>query len=215
MAAAIVAFTGAGDGGLNADRAVRTVVASPDVQGVQPLKEIGYAAGDLPGLGDQIHRSGSDIDDRCSGDADLRQDVGGADIIRARRGDASAGVDEASLPKRHGVAPRIAVGVESIDAVVFGNDKDHVVNALVGYGDVRNIERLRINVAVHGVREKLAEAVGVDVTGRQGGFVRVRPHARTVVVIRPDVHLGECHSQIEANNAKDGEENTHKGPAVC
>jgi len=98
------------------------------------------------------------------------EDIGVADYADA------AGFQEADVPER--IDRR--VGVEGIDAVVLGGDVEDVVGAFAGDGDMRDVERLGVDVAVHLQREPLAELGGTDSRRRERGFVEIGAGAGVV-----------------------------------
>ena len=57
---------------------------------------------------------------------------------------------------------------------MLGGDEDHVVDALARDFEVRHVQRLRVNVAIHRQREKLPELRGIDVAGGEDCFAEIR-----------------------------------------
>jgi hypothetical protein len=82
-----------------------------------------------------------------------------------------------------------AVGVESVGAVVFGDDIDDVVVPAAD-GDVGHVEGLGVNLAVHRVGKEFPEIGAVDIGSREGGFVLVPAVAGLVVVVGRQGNLG-------------------------
>ena len=78
------------------------------------------------------------------------------------------GIDEADVPQQ---PCECALRIESVDAVVFRCHIDNVVVAQAGDVDVRNVERLGVDLTVDGTRKQLAELFGVDV-GRGSAWFR-------------------------------------------
>src|SRR5882724_7560624 len=74
------------------------------------------------------------------------------------------------------------IGVEGVDAVVFGGDVEHVARALSGDFDVGYEERLGVNRAVYFERAELAEVLGIDVLRRQDFFGECGAGAGVVVL---------------------------------
>ena len=62
------------------------------------------------------------------------------------RSDAVAGIGKVHLPER---SCRRTVGVEGVHAVVFRGDEENVVFAFAGDVDIREVEGLGVDVAVH------------------------------------------------------------------
>src|SRR5439155_19251497 len=112
-------------------------------------------------------------------DSDYRVDV--ADFAGiARRNGRDARPEEGLLPV---LDTRACIRVKGIDAVVLGGDQNDVVRAPL-YQEVRDIERLGIDLAVHGAREKLAKCRRSHVGRSQYGFIRILTGPEVVVVMR-------------------------------
>src|SRR5437762_11126724 len=71
------------------------------------------------------------------------------------------------MPQRRGGS---SVGVESVDTIVFGGDEENVVFAFAWDFDIRKIERLGVDVAVHFQGKELAELGGIDVCRSENFF---------------------------------------------
>ena len=117
---------GAGISGGDLGGAAGELCASGDVEGVQALMIC--AGGILRHADDKdcAIRSGAAIDDRGGSDADLRRDLAAAVIVAG----GFVGAEHGGLPKL-----RAGVGIEGVDAVVFGGDK-HDILRLPGDGEV-------------------------------------------------------------------------------
>src|SRR5436309_6656275 len=115
---------------------------------MQPLE----VTGRFLGLRYDVERAGGGIDHGRSGDSDYRVDVAGFTGIGRRNGRDTCS-EEALLPV---LDARARIRVEGIDAVVHGGHENDVVRAPL-YRGVRDIERLGIDLAVHGAREQLPE----------------------------------------------------------
>src|SRR5260370_39511750 len=86
------------------------------------------------------------VDDRRACDANFGVDVSVVDEGGGNRANALPGIDETRVPKRRGALP---IGVEGVNTVMLGSDVNDVVNAaLMREGDLRNVKRLRVDVAV-------------------------------------------------------------------
>jgi len=107
-------------------------------------------------FGADVEGIGGRIDDGSGGDADFGNEVAGFTGVGVRDG-GFTGKEHGGFPK---LLTRTGVGVEGIDEVAFGGDKDDVVFLAVGHGEVGNIERLSVDVARNG-------AVFVDGAGEQ------------------------------------------------
>ena len=80
------------------------------------------------------------------------------------------------------------VGVEGVQLVVHRRDIQHVPDDTVD-GHATDIQRLRVDRAVDGIRVQLPEARGVDISGGQDRLRQVRARPLRVVTIREDVDL--------------------------
>jgi len=93
-----------------------------------------------------VERSGRWVDDRRARDTNFGVDVSGADEGGGNRANALPGIDETRVPKRRGALP---ISVEGVNTVMLGSDVNDVMNAaLMREGDLRNVKRLRVDVAV-------------------------------------------------------------------
>ncbi len=149
-------------------------------------------------LSHQIYRVGRRVDDRGACNTHLRNQVGFAHVAGRHRccccsgGNAMCGIQQRYLPQGLAVGPEVAVGVERIHAVVLGGYEHHIVfgarlRSARAHRNVRHVQRLRDDVAVHNVVKQLAEIVGVHVGGSEDCLARVRARARSVVVLRGHV----------------------------
>ena len=110
----------------------------------------------LFGLGHHEKTSARRINYRSPGDSDLVLDVAGLLSVRWRnRRHASA--KKALFPILYA---GLSVGVEGVDAVVLGGDEDDVVRA-AGDREIRHIERLGVDFAIHGAGEEFSERSAV------------------------------------------------------
>lgn len=66
---------------------------------------------------------------------------------------------------------------------MFRRHENNVVGSLVGDGDVREIERLGIDLAISRIRKEFAEGVTVHIGMGEDGFVKIPARARVVVVV--------------------------------
>src|SRR5208337_4347104 len=99
----------------------------------------GTRAGTYLDLGGDVERPGGRVDNRCAGDADLGRHVELPGLRGRDAGSARRRVDQAVVPERGtGI-----VGIERIDAIDLGRDKNDVVNSLPGDRDIRHVEGLR------------------------------------------------------------------------
>ena len=83
------------------------------------------------------------------------------------------------MPER---SPGSAISVKGVDAIVFRSNEENVVFAFPWDIDAGNVERLRVDVAVHFEGEQPAELRGVDVCRRQHSLVQIRAGARVVIL---------------------------------
>src|SRR5262249_32669838 len=134
-----------------------------DVKGMQALE----VAAVFFRLTDHVHRVRTGVDRGRSCNADLGIDVGSAQITVRYRGCTGSrsvsGVQQGNFPKRIRVRAAVAVGIKGVDAVVLCSHKNDVVRALSRDRDVGDVERLRVNLSVDRLREKLAKVGGIDV----------------------------------------------------
>ena len=96
--------------------------------------------------------------------------------------------DHAHLPQRRAIGPAVVVGVEGVDGIVFCSNKNYVMRRLIRQGEIADIERLRINLAIHRVAKQLAESIGVDIRRSKNGLPGVLALMR--IVITPGQHIG-------------------------
>jgi len=80
---------------------------------------------------------------------------------------------------------RAAVRVEGVDRVAHGSRDDDIMHGPRD-AQIGNPQRLCINRAVSGAREKLAERGGVHERSSERVFLRVRAVARQIVVVGED-----------------------------
>ena len=71
---------------------------------------------------------------------------------------------------------------------MFCSNKDYVMRRLVRQGEIANIERLRINLAIHRMAKKLAKRIGVDIGRSKNGLLGILPLMG--IVIAPGQHIG-------------------------
>src|SRR5262249_21050014 len=145
-------------GRMDLDRAAETLLPRLDVQGVQPLS-VGRPerAGFLFGPGEDVERTRHRVDYRSAKDADLAQDVVGSELNCARR-DGGAEVD---LPEgEFGVR---VIGIEGVDAVMHRSDEDYVARPITWHRQLRDIQRLGVDLAIHRTHVKLTKRLYVDV----------------------------------------------------
>ena len=170
--------------GGNIDRAAELLGSGRDIQRVQALMVIILR---VSAHGDEIHgavrpRRHVDHGRRCN--SDLGCHLPAAAIV----GRAFVSFQSCDLPERAAV-----VGVEGIDCSVFADHEHNVVHAAVD-GQVRNVERLRVNQSVGGENEELAERAHIHVLERERRLARIP--ARALVVIVPGEHTFECGRRI-------------------
>ncbi len=71
---------------------------------------------------------------------------------------------------------------------MFCSNKDYVMCRLVRQREIADIERLRINLAIHRVAKQLAKSIGVDIGRSKNGFLGIL--ALMSIVIAPGQHIG-------------------------
>ena len=97
------------------------------------------------------------------------------------------GAEHAGLPQRSAIGSAVAVSVKRVYGIVLVSIKNDVVSGVV-YGQVGNVERLRVYLAIHCVAEEFAERVGIYIRRRKNRFLRVL--ALVGIVIAPRKHIG-------------------------
>ena len=144
----------------------------------------------------EVHRAACQIDHRSAGDANLWLDVGvrsvatAEDVARGRRQGIRAEID---VPQQAAVRACIAVRIKRVNVVVFGRDEDDVVRTLAGNRQVRNVQRLGIDLSAsrnrgrNRIRKQLPERAGVNVGRREHRFGIIEALARQVIV--PGEHV--------------------------
>ena len=126
---------------------------------------------------------------------------------------------EASLPERQSVPARIRVGVEGINTIVLGGNVHDVVY-FAADRKIRNVQGLCKDVTVHGLREQLAEARGINISGRQNRLSTIHACPLVVVHRRGQVHLrgrrdnGRQQDRRKRTNPPRGERSRCL-PAIC
>src|SRR5581483_7656741 len=179
-------------GGIEDDIAARTVVATARIFGVDLYRAIqefvarsrvdcvqtlvicsGTVLRHRDGIYNPIaaHRAG---DDRGGSNPDLGADLIAATVVGRR----FARFESPYMPNRSA-----GVSIEDVHAVMFGGHDEQIVSACRG-GDRRKIQRLRVDLAVHGDGEQLPEGSEVYVRGGENRLFHV-PTARVVVVVGP------------------------------
>ena len=153
-------------------------VSSEDVERVKAVNVNEAAAGKFLGLGGDVENSGARINCRRSGDADLGSDVGRSHIRAGHGSGSHGGIEEADLPEWR--LARIRIRIERVNAVVFGGDVNYIVRAGARNRYVGNVERLRLNVAVHRAGKSLPNLPNITVAGVSAvswRFCPVRPES--------------------------------------
>lgn len=122
-------------------------------------------------------RAARAVDNRCRRDADFRCDLTAVTIVARRL----AGAKQGALPQLC-----VGVGVECVDAGVLGHDVDDVVRRAAN-GEIADVERLSVDLAVCREERNLAKSGRVNVGGRQRRLRKVLSGTGEVVVIRQNV----------------------------
>ena len=132
------------------------------------------------GLPDYIDSTGGWVDNRRRGYPDDWYYLCASGIGRRNRGRARR--EKACVPKRRSAG----VGVECVNAVIFGRYIDDIVGSLVRDGHVRDVQRFCINLCINRVGEKLAKSRGVNVGRGKHGLGHDRAGPLVVVVLGED-----------------------------
>ena len=152
--------------------------AGGDVEGVQPVNVGHILPLNFLGSRNHIERFAGSINDGSSGDADDRVHVTNCGVLARHRNNVGRG-GEVYLPER--VRSR-DVCIESIHAVIFGCHEHHIVNPHLCHPQPRPIQRLSINLSIHGIRTLLAKAVEVYIDRGERGFPQVLTGVSVVIV---------------------------------
>ena len=94
------------------------------------------------------------------------------------------------------------VGVEGIHTVVLCGDEDDVADAEPGDVQVRDVQRLRVDVSVNGIGEQVSERPGDDVGRSQHGLGEVLAGAGVVVALREHADLRARHMRAQEEQRK-------------
>jgi len=167
------AARGCRNAGGNLGRTSQEFRARGYVEGVQTLMVI---RGGVQRHGDQVNgavRTGAAVDDRRGSYADLGHDL----IAAERTAGVLAGFQQGYLPKRGA-----AIGVKGIDRIVLGGHEYHVVRDARD-AELRQVQWLGIDLAIHGHVAQQTKARGIDVRGGQYRFRGVRTAAVEVVLV--------------------------------
>jgi len=189
-------------GSLDQNRAAKFLRSGGYIQGMQTLDERTVFIGPC----DDVERAACRINNRRASNPNLRRHVAAGDVTRSKSINSFAGIDKADLPQRRGISALIIVGVKGVHAVMLRGNVDNIVNALVGYRDVGEIERLGVSVAIDYVREQLSEQTWINVAGSKNCFPDVLPGAKIVIVPRSnhDLATSRCNQckqeQTRENN---------------
>ena len=152
------AVAGSAHGRFNQQGTPGTLRARRHIERVQSMRVGGTATRRFHRHRHHVQRAGNRIDHGRPGDADLGRDLAAVERVLERHSSHTGrGVKKIHLPKRRGVRPGIAVGVESVHAVVFGGHVDDVVSAFTGNGDSGQKQRLCVNVSIHPIGKELTK----------------------------------------------------------
>ena len=156
---------------------MKEFVACSRVDSVQPLMVFSRAVfrhgnGVNRAIGSRRAR-----DDRGGSNPDFRADLIAATIVGRRL----SRFERPYVPNRS-----TGVSIEGIDAVMFRRHDEQIVSTAFR-ADRRKIQRLRVDLAVDGDGEQLAEASGVYVGSRENRLCGVQAGAGVVVVVGPNI----------------------------
>src|SRR5271170_995338 len=144
------------------------------------------------GFGANVDRVGGGIDYRSGSDTDLGNEIAGLAGVTVGDGggaDSSAvsGIQHGGLPK---LLAGVGVGVEGIDEIALGGDKDDVVLFVVGHEEVGDVKGLGIGVAgdgatfIDGTTKEAAKRCRTDSRWSESIFLEVLAGALWVVMMR-------------------------------
>ena len=150
------------------------------VERMQPVNERAV----FEGGGHHVQGAGGGVDYGGAEDAVFRCDVG-IDADVGSIGRSGHGRPEVRGPQRS--AGRVRV--EGINRVMHGRDKNNVVGTLAGNGDILPVKRLRVNLTVHGQREKFPECRRLNFRWCQNCFIEIGICPVIIVTSRGNVLL--------------------------
>src|SRR5262249_5644551 len=121
--------------------------------------------------------------------ADFRLNIAAVDLARRDGRNSVRRIDEAVMPQDAVVIGPAAgtIAVERIDAVMLGGDKNYVVRSPVREAQISFVKRLRVDVAIHAIREQHPKVGRADVGGRKNFFLIIG--AGKQVVVMPGQHI--------------------------
>ena len=115
---------------------------------------------------DEVQGLGRRIDHRSAGDADFRHQVTAGNVAVRNGRDPGRGIDETLLPQH---CSRVCI--DGVNTVVLRGDVQHVVRPSGNVLHIRNVERLRVHIAVDSCRKELSELGAIHIAGGQGCFL--------------------------------------------
>src|ERR1700686_2476583 len=127
---------------------------------MQLLAEDPFAIFRLPCPSKSVKRLAQQIDHRRGGDADIRLNERTLHVARGNGGDLLLRIEKTDLPERFAGA---GIGVKSVNAIAFRGDEDDIVHAFAGDFDLRDVQRLSINVAIDGKGSDATKLRDVDI----------------------------------------------------
>ena len=102
---------------------------------------------------------------------------------------ASRRIQKAGLPQWRRSGGGFVVGIERIETVVCGGYQQKIAETFAWDFDSRQVQRLRIDRAIHRQIVTFSEKSGLHVGRRQQSFIRIQAGARIVVVISDNARL--------------------------
>ena len=95
------------------------------------------------------------------------------------------------MPKRGGVGAAIGISIECVNGVILGRYEDYIVRRAID-GNTRQVQRLRVNLAVDRLRKQLAKLRRIHVGGIQDGLVEILSRTANIVLISRYIDLRRC-----------------------
>ncbi len=127
--------------------AAKLFIPGRDVQRMQGLSVSGNSGRNLHGHRHEVDGIGGRVNDRRIRDADHGGDLGAVtDIGDGNGGNPCGGIQETVLPIGHSRR----IGIKGIGAVIFRNYVNHIVGSTAN-ADLGHVERLGVDLAVHGI----------------------------------------------------------------
>ena len=164
---------GGGIRGGNFRRPVEQLCPGRDVQRVQPLVVLRRAVLGHGNHVDGTMGAGTAVDHGSGSDPDLGHHL----VAAVRVTQTFPGAEHRHVPER-----RTSIGVEGVHRVMLGSHEHHVV-CRACYCKAGEIQRLRVDLAVHRQRPQQSKCRGAHVSGRENGLGQILAGAPEVILV--------------------------------